>query len=71
MKTLLRSVIRDRNDDADLLFRNYQALQDANLPCDITEDTVIWKFVQDFTGQYHHVPDVATVRGHFSSTHQL
>ena len=72
MKVLLRSVIKGgRSDDPDLLLRNYQALVDADLPCDIPEDSVIWKYVQDFTGQYHHVPDAATLRGHFSTTHQL
>jgi replicative DNA helicase len=72
VKVLLRSVIKgDRIDDPDLLLRNYQALVDADLPCDIAEDSVIWKYVRDFTGQYHHVPDAATLRGHFSATHQL
>ena len=72
MKVLLRSVIKiGRDDDLELLLRNQQSLQDANLPFDIAEDTVIWKFVQDFVGQYHHVPDIATLRGHFESVNQL
>lgn len=72
MKTLLRSVIKGHSsDDPELLLRNYQALVDASLPCDIAEDTLIWKYVQDFTGQYHHIPDASTIRGHFETTRQL
>ena len=72
MKTLLRSTFRvDPSDDADLFLRNAQALRDSGLSYDIQEDEAIWTWVQDFTLQYHHVPDVTTLRGHFEAVGQM
>lgn len=72
MKILLRSTFKvDATENKDLLLRNVQSLRDANLVFDISEDEVIWKYVQDFSSQYHHVPDASTIRGHFSATKQL
>ena len=72
MKTLLRSTFRDHpSDDLDLFLRNAQALKDSGLGFDIPEDGVIWTYVQDFLGQHHHVPDSATIRGHFERAKQV
>lgn len=72
MKTLLRSTFCDRpSDDTTLFLRNAQALRDSGLGFDIPEDAVIWTYIQDFIGQHHHVPDSATVRGHFERAVQV
>jgi hypothetical protein len=66
MKNLLRSTFIVRpDDDAELLYRNYQDLLDSGLDFETVEDKVIWKFVQDFIQQYHHVPAMDTIQGHF------
>lgn len=67
MKTLLRStIVVAPGDDRDLFFRNYLALSDSKLGFDVTEDSVLWTFVQDFTRTHNHIPDQATVRSHFT-----
>ena len=72
MKDLLRSTFCDvPTDDADLFLRNAQALKDSGLGFDIPEDGVIWTYIQDFVGQHHHVPDSATIRGHFERAAQV
>ena len=72
MKTLLRSTFKvDPSDDVDLFLRNAQALRDSGLGFDSIEDTSIWKWVQDFVTQYHHIPDSSTLRQHFESVGQL
>ena len=72
MKVLLRSTFCDHpSDDATLFLRNAQALRDSGLGFDIPEDSVIWTYIQDFIGQHHHVPDSATIRGHFDRTAQV
>ena len=72
MKKLLRSCFKDKpNEEANLLMRNYQALKDSNLSFEIQEDEAIWNFIQEFSGQYLHVPDSATIRQHFSNVNQL
>ncbi len=72
MKTLLRSTFRvDPAENRDFLLRNIQSLRDANLVFDIPEDEIVWKYVQDFSSQYHHAPEVSTIRGHFSAVKQL
>jgi len=72
VKVLLRSTFCDRpSDDSDLFLRNAQALRDSGLGFDIPEDGVIWNYVQDFVSQHHHVPDSATIRGHFERAAQV
>ncbi len=72
MKTLLRSTFRaDPSDDATLFLRNANALRDSGLGFDIPEDEALWTWIQDFVTQYHHVPDVSTVRGHFDTVGQM
>lgn len=72
MKVLLRSTFRDGPaDDAALFLRNAQALRDSGLGFDITEDSVIWAYVQDFVSQHQHVPDAGTLRGHFERVSQI
>ena len=72
MKVLLRSCFLDGTaDDGELFLRNAQALKDSGLGFDIPEDGVIWKYVQDFIGQFHHVPDAASIRGHFERVAQV
>ena len=72
MKTLLRSTFKAApGDDKELLLRNAQALREADLPFTVPEDEAIWKWIQDFVVQYHHVPDSATIRGHFETVSQM
>lgn len=68
MKTLLRSTFAARpEDDPSLLFRNVQALRDSGLSFEgSVEHEVIWQYIQDFVQQHHHVPDQATLQGHFT-----
>lgn len=68
MKSLLRSTfIAGPMDNKDLLFRNFLALQEAGLEFDVAEDSVIWAFVREFARTHNHVPDVATIQGHFAT----
>jgi len=72
VKTLLRSTFRvDPSDDPTLFLRNAQALADSALGFNVPEEEVLWKWIQDFVSQYHHVPDISTLRGHFESVGQL
>lgn len=72
MKTLLRSTFRaSTGDDKELFLRNAQALREADIPFDVPEDEALWKWVQDFVVQYHHVPDSSTIRGHFEAVSQM
>jgi hypothetical protein len=72
VKTLLRSTFRvDPSDDSTLFLRNAQALRDSGLGFDHPEDEAIWNWIQDFVLQYHHVPDVSTLRGHFDAVGQM
>ena len=67
MKSLLRSTfVAGPDDNKDLLLRNVTALEESGLGFDVPEDEVIWNYVRDFANQYHHVPDISTVRGHFT-----
>ena len=67
MKSLLRSTfVAGPEDSKDLLLRNVTALEESGLGFDVPEDEVIWKYVRDFANQYHHVPDISTIRGHFT-----
>lgn len=69
MKTLLRSTFTAKpNDDKDLLYQNYQDLNSSRLVFEIDEDTIIWRFIQEFVQAYNHVPDVNTIRSHFAGT---
>lgn len=66
MKFLLRSTfVVAPGDDRELLHRNYLALSDSQLSFDVTEDSTVWTFVQDFVRSHNHVPDLSTVKGHF------
>lgn len=72
MRTLLRSTFRDGpRDDAALFLRNAQSLRSSGLGFDVPEDSVIWSYVTDFIDQHHHVPDVSTIRGHFTRVGQV
>jgi len=67
VKTLLRSTfVSGPEDNKDLLIRNVTALEESGLGFDVPEDEIIWKYVRDFSNQYHHVPDISTLRGHFT-----
>jgi len=72
MKRLLRSCFKDSpSESSELLFRNYQALQDSDLTFDTDEDKTIWEYIKDFSSQYLHVPDTSTIREHFQSVQQI
>jgi len=67
VKSLLRSTfVSGPEDSKDLLLRNVTALEESGLGFDVPEDEVIWKYIRDFANQYHHVPDISTIRGHFT-----
>ena len=67
MNILLRSCLKaGKNDNEGLLFRNYLMFIDAGLGFDVPEDNVIWSYIHEFCRNYNHVPDMATIRNHFS-----
>ena len=69
MKILLRSTFIVTPTDAkdkDLLLRNYQALYETGLSFDVDEDIPIWKFIQDFVQAHNHVPEITTLKSHFT-----
>lgn len=68
MKFLIRSTfIGSPSDDKDLTFRNFLVFADSGLGFDVTEDTVLWDFIRDFTRTHNHSPDVRTIRSHFEA----
>ena len=72
MRTLLRSTFRgEPEDDGTLFLRNVHALRGSGLGFDVAEDEIIWKYIQDFSGQYHHVPDSSTIRSHFTDVREM
>jgi len=68
VKNLLRSTFIARpDDDPTLFYRNVQALTDSGLGFEgVIEDEVIWKYIQNFVQQHHHVPEVTTLKEHFT-----
>jgi hypothetical protein len=71
MKVLLRSCFAALpTDNKELLLRNVHALEESGLGFDVPEDEVIWKYVKDFAQQYHHVPEVSTLRNHFTHVNE-
>ena len=67
MKTLLRSTfIASPGDNPDLYLRNYMKLDDSGLQFDLPEDVIIWEYVQQFVRAHNHVPDITTLKTHFS-----
>ena len=72
MKTLLRSCFRvDASDDKELFLRNSQALSESGLSFDVSEDQIIWGWVQEFVSEYRHIPDAGTIKSHFEVTNQF
>jgi len=66
MKTLLRSCfIAGPSDHPELMLRNFLAFQESGLGFEITEDTVIWKFISEFVQAHNHVPNITTINEHF------
>lgn len=72
MKSLLRSVfIADPTTDKSELFSdNYHALVESGLGFDTPEDNIIWTYVQDFFKSHGHVPELATLRSHFTTVQE-
>ena len=67
MKTLLRSTfIAAPGDSKELFYRNFLALEEADLSYDHAEDGVIWNVIKDFVHAHNHVPDISTLRVHFT-----
>ena len=52
-------------DNADMLLDNFRSFDQAKLEFEIPEDKVIWSWVKDFVYQHKHVPEYATLKGHF------
>jgi len=71
MKTLLRSTfIGAPGDNPDLFLRNYIKLDDSGLHFDLPEDVVVWEFVKQFVRAHNHVPELTTLKTHFSRTNE-
>jgi len=69
MKILLRSVFKaSGSDNGDLLFQNSLKLMDSGIVFDVPEERVIWKYITDFIQQHRHVPDRATIIGHYKAS---
>ena len=67
MRTLLRSTfVAAPDDNRDLLLRNVNALEESGLGFDVDEDDALWNYIKGFVNQYHHPPDVSTLRSHFT-----
>lgn len=67
MRTLLRSTfVAAPDDNRDLLLRNVHALEESGLGFDVDEDEALWTYIKNFVSQYHHPPDVSTLRSHFT-----
>jgi replicative DNA helicase len=72
MKYLLRSCfIAEPSDSAQLFVQNYHALLESGLGFDTPEDNIIWTYVQDFFKAHGHVPNIATMRSHFTTVKEL
>lgn len=71
MKNLLRSCfIAAPTDSEPLCSQNYHAMVESGLGFDTPEDVIIWTFLQDFFKTYGHVPNVQTMRQHFTSVQE-
>jgi hypothetical protein len=67
MRTLLRSTfVAAPDDNRDLLLRNVNSLEESGLGFDVDEDEALWTYIKGFVNQYHHPPDVSTLRSHFT-----
>jgi len=71
MKNLLRScfVADPTTDNSELFAHNYHAMVESGLGFDTPEDNIIWTFVQDFFKSHGHVPELQTMRSHFTTVH--
>ena len=69
MKNLLRScfVADPTTDKSELLAQNYHAMVDSGLGFDTPEDNILWTFIQDFFKSHGHVPELQTMRSHFTT----
>jgi len=68
MNILLRSIfVADKSDHPDLAYKNFLSLQNTTLTFDVSQDSVIFTFVEDFCLQHNHSPDIATLRAHFNA----
>lgn len=67
MKELLRGIFSAKpEEDRDLLLRNFQNLRDSGLGFNSPEDVALWNYIQDFVSSHHHVPDLSTLRDHWT-----
>ena len=67
MRTLLRSTfVAAPDDNRELLLRNVNSLEESGLGFDVDEDEALWTYIKGFVNQYHHPPDVSTLRSHFT-----
>jgi len=69
VKNLLRACfIADPTTDRPELFaQNYHAMVDSGLGFDTPEDNILWTFIQDFFKSHGHVPELQTMRSHFTT----
>ena len=71
MNILLRSCfVADKTDVPELAYKNFLALQNTSLSFDISQDVVIWAYLQDFCGQHNHAPEISTLRSHFQALNE-
>ena len=72
MKNLLRScfLADPTMDKGELFAHNYHAMVESGLGFDTPEDNIIWTYIQDFFKTHGHVPEIHTMRSHFSSVQE-
>jgi hypothetical protein len=71
MKNILRSCFLAEPTDSEQLFaQNYHAMVESGLGFDTPEDNIIWTYLADFYKTYGHVPNIQTMRQHFTSVQE-
>ena len=69
---LIRSIVRCRpNDPTHLVLKNVQAVRDAQVEFLLPEDGEIWTFVDQFTRDHGHPPELQTTVSHLRSVGQV
>ena len=72
MNILLRSVfVVHADEDPDLFFRNYIALNDSGLTFVVPEHELLWNFIREFSTDNNHSPHFDTIRNHFYHTKEV
>jgi hypothetical protein len=67
MKLLLRSCFKGAGDEEAHVLQNIVRMRESGLGFEQETDIVLWEFVADFVGKYHHSPTIADLRTYFGS----